>query len=110
MLDTAAAPLRAPLPAAFCEKRLRPITPSLLIDALLSALLLAGLCLPASATTLVRCKIDHKIVYSDTDCPTKTSSSRRNAFSGMPTSKPITIRYRRNKASVNTVSKKTAPR
>ena len=109
MRDTVAAPMPAPLPATFRGKRPRPATPVLLIGAL-SGLLFAGLCLPASATTLVRCKIDHKIVYSDTDCPTKTSSSRRSAFSGMPTSKPITIRYRRNKASVGTVSKKTAGR
>ena len=109
MRDIVAAHRPAIFPAAFCEKRIRPITLSLVIGAL-TGLVLAGLCLPASATTLVRCKIDHKIVYSDTDCPSDASSSRRSAFSSMPTSKQITIRYRRNRTSVNTASRKTAGR
>ncbi len=86
---------------------LRP-APSLLFGAL-AALLLAGVCLPASATTLVRCKINHKIVYSDTDCPADTCS-RRSAFGGMPASKPITIRYPRSKVGNTSASKKTASR
>ena len=41
---------------------------------------------PAQGMTLVRCKIDGKTVFSDTDCPRATRS--KNAF---PVSKPIRI-------------------
>ncbi len=40
----------------------------------------------AQAITLVRCKIDGKTVYSDTDCP--RSTRLKNA---LPASKPIRI-------------------
>ena len=83
----------------------------LLLRSGLACLLFGGLCLPAGATTLVRCKINHKIVYSDTDCPAgNNNNNRRSGFAGMPTSKPITIRYPRKKAGAMSVSRKTASR
>ena len=66
--------------------------------------------MPTGATTLVRCKVNHKIVYSDTDCPAENNSNRRSGFAGMPASKPITIRYPRKKAGAMSVSRKTASR
>lgn len=90
--------------------RLHRASPSLLRTAL-ACVLLGGLCMPAGATTLVRCKINHKIVYSDTDCPAEgSSSSRRSGFGGMPLSKPITIRYPRTKTRSTSASRKTASR
>lgn len=41
---------------------------------------------PAIGTTLVRCKIDGRTIYSDTDCP--RNMRLKNDF---PTSKPIRI-------------------
>ena len=73
----------------------------------LVCLVLGSLCLPAGTTTLVRCQINHKIVYSDSDCP--ADASRRSGFAGMPTSRPITIRFPRNKAGSVSTRKKAGP-
>ena len=64
----------------------------------------AIICLPGAATTLVRCKIDKKVVYSDTDCADKGKA--RSAFSPSPASKPITIRFPRKKAASGATSRK----
>ena len=93
----------------------------LLLRSGLACLLFGGLCLPAGATTLVRCKINHKIVYSDTDCPANAISERSNranhtnrtnrgGFTDWPVSRPVTIRYPRAKPPAASRSKKTASR
>lgn len=41
---------------------------------------------PVQATTLVRCKVDGKTVFSDTDCPRSTRLKN-----DLPASKPIKI-------------------
>lgn len=82
-----------------------------LLGALLSGVLLAAFCMPASATTLLRCKLNHKIVYSDTDCPADASGNRTTSrLTNWPASKPVTIRYPRKKAAAASGSKKTASR
>lgn len=81
-----------------------------LLRTALTCLALGALYLPASATTLVRCKVNHKIVYSDTDCPADGNAGKRSAFGGMPTSKPITIRFPRKKTGAVSASKKSASR
>jgi hypothetical protein len=58
--------------------------------ALPAALLLAA-ATPAHGMTLVRCKVDGKTVYSDTDCPRSTRLKN-----DLPASKPI--RIKRSKA------------
>ena len=107
MPDVIAAFLPATLSPPSRPMRPSPIAAGLLISALAS-LLLAPLCQPASATTLVRCRINDKTIYSDTDCPNDANSNRRSGFHGMPTSKPITIRTRRNKAGATSASRKSA--
>lgn len=64
---------------------------------LAACLLIACTAQTAMATTLVRCKIDRKIVYSDTDCP---ADARARKASGRSTaSKPIRIKSSSKKAS-----------
>jgi hypothetical protein len=58
---------------------------------LLGALALFGAIQPASATTLYRCKLNGRIVYSDTDCPAHASKWA----SSFPASKPIHISTKR---------------
>ena len=69
-------------------------------------MVLGSLCLPAGATTLVRCQINHKIVYSDSDCP--ADASWRSGVARMPTSRPITIRFPHKKTGSVSTRKKTA--
>ena len=83
-----------------------PVPP--LFAALLACIVLGGVPVPAHSTTLTRCKIDHRIVYSDTDCP-RDGSSGHISSSRLPASKPITIRYPRKKpATVSASRKKTS--
>ena len=67
------------------------------IATLLGALALFGATQPASATTLYRCKLNGRIVYSDTDCPARASAWATS----FPASKPIRISTKRksNKSS-----------
>ena len=49
--------------------RLRRCTGKFLRPLLLGAMLgFAGISLPTCAMTLIKCKVDGKVVYSDTDC------------------------------------------
>lgn len=61
------------------------------IATLLAALALFGATQPASATTLYRCKLNGRIVYSDTDCPSRASKWATS----FPASKPIHISTKR---------------
>ena len=63
------------------------------------------LCLPAAATTLVRCRIDGKVVYSDTDCPDNARRHGASSTAGTRASKPIHIRFARMKKQSGSISK-----
>lgn len=55
---------------------------------------LAAACLPGAATTLYKCKLDGKTVFSDTDCPRQVRIKK----SAKP-AKPRVIRIRKTTAA-----------
>jgi hypothetical protein len=63
------------------------------------------ICPPSSATTLVKCKIGKKTVYSDTECP-DNAQHRTNGMSSFPASKTIRIKYPSKKSGGSVSSKK----
>lgn len=71
----------------------------------IACLLILSVCLPAAATTLVKCKIGKKTVWSDTDCP-DDAQRRKNGFSSFPASKTIRIKYPSKKSGSSTSAKK----
>lgn len=80
---------------------------------LLPWLLLASVSLStttASATTLVKCTIDRKTVYSDTDCPKDGKRYKRSVFSAEPGSRKVTIRTPRKAMGVVTETSKKVRR
>lgn len=83
----------------------RSVTSSLsAIKFLLPALLLAATCLPSAALTLVKCKVDGKTVYSDTECPHDGRSANkartRTDFSSGPASRPVRVSLPRKQSTV----------
>lgn len=66
---------------------------------------LFSLCLPAAATTLVRCKIDRIVVYSDTECPDNVRHPGAGSTAGAKASKPIHIKFARKKKQSRMISK-----
>ncbi len=83
---------------------------STLAQRILSGIVLCLFCLPSSAITLTRCKIDDKIVYSDTDCPERKPASRKgkgqSEFSSGPASRPVTVKLPRKQSVGMTVPRK----
>ncbi len=65
------------------------------------AVALIAICLPATATTLVRCKIDKKIVYSDTECPGIEKDRNGSYFMSQKPSRPIHIRHAKKRTVGN---------
>ncbi len=68
----------------------------------LLASMLSIYCLPASAITLTRCKVDNKFVYSDTECPDARSAHTKrrgqSEFSSGPASRPVTVKLPRKQS------------
>jgi len=78
---------------------------------LLSAMLLAVTCLPAAAITLIKCKVDGKTVYSDTECPNDGRSAdkarTRTDFSSGPASRPVRVSLPRKQSAMMLAPRKT---
>lgn len=68
----------------------------------LPGIFLCLVCLPSSAITLTRCKIDNRFVYSDTDCPDPRAGSagRRShkEFSSGTASRRVTVKLPRKQS------------
>lgn len=63
----------------------------------LACLLLTALVLPSQATTLIKCRIGGKTVYSDTECTNQRTASS-NAQGIAPAPKPIKIKIPKKKS------------
>ena len=66
-------------------------------QAILACLLLAATVLPSQATTLIKCRIDGKTVYSDTVCTNSRTASGRNVLQTVPASKPVKVKIPKKK-------------
>ena len=79
------------MPSVFFPLRMHRMLRVHRMVTLLGALALLGATQPADATTLYRCKLNGRIVYSDTDCPAHANQWA----SSFPASKPIHISTKR---------------
>ena len=81
------------------------------IGLLMAAILLATTCLPAAAITLIKCKVEGKIVYSDTECPNDGRSANkartRTDFSSGPASRPVRVSLPRKQSTMMLAPRKT---
>ena len=69
-----------------------------MLHGILACSMLAAVALPSQATTLIKCRIAGKTVYSDTECTNQRTASGGNMIEIAPASRPVKVKIPKKKS------------